>query len=61
MLYDLRADLGEKQNLAKARPDMVAALRAKLQAWNAGNVEPQWTSMRQSTKKQDGQILQIYD
>ena len=61
MLYDLKADLGEKQNVANAKPDVVAALQAKLKAWNASNVAPQWTSMRQSTKKQDGQILQIYD
>jgi hypothetical protein len=53
--------LGEKQNVAKAKPDIVAARQAKLKAWNAGNVAPQWTSMRPSTKKQDGQILQIYD
>jgi arylsulfatase A-like enzyme len=61
MLFNLKADLGEKQNIARAKPDVVAMLQAKLKAWNARNVEPMWTSMRQSTKKQDGQILQIYD
>lgn len=61
MLYDLAADRGESRNLAAGRPDLVARLQAKLKAWNASLVPPQWTSMRQSLKKQDGQVLQIYD
>jgi arylsulfatase A-like enzyme len=32
-LYDLRADLGEKQDLAASQPQRVAELRAKLHAW----------------------------
>ena len=32
-LYNLAADPHEKDNLAKASPDKVAALRAKLDAW----------------------------
>jgi len=61
MLYDLGRDMGEKSNLSAARPDIVAALRSRLATWNKGNVPPQWTSMRQSVRRQDGQLLKIYD
>ncbi|MBU1375022.1 MAG: sulfatase [Alphaproteobacteria bacterium] len=61
MLFDLKGDLGEKANVAKANPGVVAKLQAKLKAWDQGNIAPQWTSMRQSVKKQDGVLLKIYD
>jgi arylsulfatase A-like enzyme len=32
-LYDLKNDLGEKHNLAEARPEVAARLRARLEAW----------------------------
>ncbi|WP_414660331.1 sulfatase family protein [Horticoccus sp. 23ND18S-11] len=34
-LYDLSADLGEKNDLAAAQPERVQALKAKWQAWHA--------------------------
>ncbi|TAJ71937.1 MAG: hypothetical protein EPO51_12535 [Phenylobacterium sp.] len=61
MLFDLKSDLGEKTNVAKANPGVVAKLQAKLKTWDKRNVPPQWTSMRQSVKKQDGVLLKIYD
>jgi len=61
MLFDLNGDPGEKTNVAAANPGVVATLQAKLKAWDQGNVPPQWTSMRQSVKKQDGVLLKIYD
>lgn len=61
MLFDLKSDPGEKANVASANPGVVAGLQAKLKAWDKDNVPPQWTSMRQSVKKQDGQLLKIYD
>lgn len=61
MLYDLKTDLGERRNRAPREPAVVAGLDAKLKAWDAGNVPPQWTSMRQSVKKQDDHLVQIYD
>ena len=61
MLYDLKTDQGETKNLSAARPDLVAALRAKIAAWDKGNIAPQWTSMRQSVRKQDGQLIKLYD
>jgi arylsulfatase A-like enzyme/HEAT repeat protein len=35
--YDLKADPGERRNLADARPDRAAALRAELDGWLADN------------------------
>lgn len=61
MLFDLKADPGETRNVAAANPAVVARLQAKLKTWDRGNVPPQWTSMRQSVKRQDGQLLKIYD
>jgi len=61
MLYDLKRDPGETKNVAAANADVVARLKAKLADWDKGNVPPQWTSMRQSVKRQDGQLLKIYD
>lgn len=61
MLFDLKGDLGETANLAKTHPDVVAKLQGKLKTWDKNNVPPQWTSMRQSVKKQDGVLLKIYD
>ena len=60
MLYDLKNDLGEKTNLATARPEVVARLQAKLEAWDKLNVAPQWTSMRQGVFRHEGQALKAY-
>lgn len=60
MLYDLKSDLGEKTNLATARPEVVARLQAKLEAWDKQNVAPQWTSMRQGVFQHEGQMLKAY-
>jgi len=61
MLYDLSQDLAESKNLAAANPGIVQSLKARIEAWDKVNVPPQWTSMRQSVKRQDGQLLKIYD
>jgi hypothetical protein len=60
MLYNLKDDPGEKANLAKSRPDVVARLRAKIEAWDKGNVAPQWTSMRQGVRRIEGELVKIY-
>ena len=60
MLFDLKTDLGEKTNLAPARPEVVARLQAKLEAWDKLNVAPQWTSMRQGVFQHEGQMLKAY-
>ena len=51
---------GEQTNLTTARPDVVARLKAKVAAWDKGNVPPQWTSMRQSVRRVEGELVKIY-
>lgn len=41
-LYDLSKDIEEKNNLAAAKPDVVAELTAAWDSWNARNVAPLW-------------------
>lgn len=41
-LYDLDKDIGEKNDLAKARPETVAELSAAWDAWNKQNIAPLW-------------------
>ncbi|MFM1868705.1 MAG: hypothetical protein RL591_2113 [Planctomycetota bacterium] len=42
-LYNLRDDIGEKNDLAAKMPEKVAELRAAYDAWNARNIAPLWT------------------
>lgn len=46
MLFDLAADPGEQNDLAAARPERVAELRRRFDAWNGELVEPRWASRR---------------
>ncbi len=41
-LYDLVKDIGEKDDLAKAQPGMVAELSAAWDTWNKQNIAPLW-------------------
>ncbi|HEY7423090.1 MAG TPA: sulfatase-like hydrolase/transferase [Gemmataceae bacterium] len=41
-LYDLTKDIGEKNDLAKAEPQIVAELRAAWQKWDKRNTAPLW-------------------
>ena len=43
-LYDLKNDLREKNDLAAAEPQRVAALRAQLDAWRK-DVGAQWPTL----------------
>lgn len=60
MLYDLKGDPAEATNLATTRPEVVAQLKAKIEAWDKGNVPAQWTSMRQSTRRIEGELVKLY-
>lgn len=61
MLYDLSKDPQETTNVAAANPGIVQSLKARIEQWDKANAPPQWTSMRQSVKRHDGQLLKIYD
>jgi len=41
-LYDLAADVGEQNDLAAARPEVVAQLSQEWNVWNTGNRAPLW-------------------
>ena len=41
-LYNLADDIGEKQDLAKSRPETVAELANLWNRWNAQNIDPLW-------------------
>ncbi|WP_430424902.1 sulfatase-like hydrolase/transferase [Phenylobacterium sp.] len=60
MLYNLKDDPSETKNLAKDQPDVVARLQAKIEAWDKANVPAQWTSMRQSTREIEGELVKLY-
>ncbi len=60
MLFNLKSDPAEKNNLAQSRPEVVARLRTSLKDWDKSNVPPQWTSMRQSVFQHEGQMLKVY-
>ena len=45
-LYNLKADIGEKNNLAATSPEKVKQLAAAWDAWNADNIDPKWTPNR---------------
>jgi arylsulfatase A-like enzyme len=44
-LYDLKADPGEKNNLAAAQPDRVRELKALLAAWEKEQAPPLWPAL----------------
>lgn len=41
-LYDLSTDIGEKNDLAASKPEVVAELKTAWEAWDAKNIAPQW-------------------
>jgi arylsulfatase A-like enzyme len=41
-LYDLSKDIGEKNDLAKAQPEIAAELIAAWENWNKRNINPLW-------------------
>ncbi len=51
-LYNLREDIGEKNDLAAKMPEKVAELRAAYDAWNGGNIDPLWR--RSEARDADG-------
>ena len=58
-LYNLAADLGEKNDLSAFKPDIVAELRAAYDKWNQGNVKPLWQG--RELPRVNGEILRRND
>jgi len=61
MLYDLSADLGESNNLAASKPELVEEIKARIKTWDKGMSPPQWTSQRQSVWQHDGKSLEVFN
>ena len=51
-LYDLSKDIGEINNLAKERGDVVKTIKATYAKWNSGNIEPLWPTFGAKTMPQ---------
>jgi len=49
-LFDLSDDLGEENNLAETKPDIVEQLEADLQQWKSRMAKPAWPSKPQRRK-----------
>jgi len=49
-LFDLSQDLGERDNIAEAEPDIVKQLEAELQQWKTQMAKPAWPSKPQRRK-----------
>jgi arylsulfatase A-like enzyme len=41
-LFDLSTDIGEQNDLAASKPELVSELKAAWEAWNSKNILPQW-------------------
>ncbi|TWU46252.1 Arylsulfatase [Rubripirellula tenax] len=41
-LYNLKDDIGEKNNVAAQHPDVVSDLRSMLEEWQSGHSDPMW-------------------
>ena len=61
LLYDLQADPGETVNLAERHPEVVRDLLEKWARWDAGNVDPQWTSRRGVTAEVDAMRVEMFN
>ncbi len=61
LLYDMRTDPGETSNVAAQHPDVVRDLLARWEAWNAGNVAPQWTSRRAVNAEVDAMRVELFN
>jgi hypothetical protein len=47
-LYDLAHDIGEKSDLAGAKPEKAKELRAAYEDWNRQLIAPLWQSSRRA-------------
>jgi arylsulfatase A-like enzyme len=53
-LFNLASDIGESQNLADHKPEIVQQLTARWQEWNKDNEEPRWTASNRLAGKKKG-------
>lgn len=56
-LYDMAEDLGEKNNVAAANPDVVKKMRAQLTAWSSLMKKPGWAPRSSPTVPVNGEQI----
>lgn len=57
-LYNLKDDIGEKNDLSATHPDKVKELQTAWDAWNADNVPPTWTPEAQRNPRRQNRRQQ---
>ncbi len=50
-LYDLSSDIGEKNNLAREQPEILAKLQAAVESWDKSNIAPVFDNPKPAQKK----------
>jgi hypothetical protein len=61
LLYDMKADPGQTQDLATRHPEVVVDLKGRFAAWDASNVPPMYTSRRQFSIEVNGRKVQLFN
>lgn len=61
LLYDLKADPGERRNVAAQHPDVVRRLQRRFEQWDRANVAPAYTSRRQFHSQVNGHAVQLFN
>ncbi|WP_430418349.1 sulfatase-like hydrolase/transferase [Phenylobacterium sp.] len=61
LLYDMRADPGQKRDVSSRHPSVVAELKRRFSAWDAGNTPPMFTSRRQFSIEVNGRKVQLFN
>jgi len=60
-LFDLARDPGERHDLAKARPDVLARLRGDWERWSASMQPPLWGSLNRTDRSEPGELKALID
>jgi arylsulfatase A-like enzyme len=60
-LFDLKTDLGERHDLAAARPQVLARLRADFDRWSASMPAPTWGSLNRTGRAGAGEVKGLID
>ncbi|MGI8604358.1 MAG: sulfatase family protein, partial [Verrucomicrobiales bacterium] len=55
-LYNLKDDIGEKNNLASSQPEKLKELEATWNDWNKQNIDPQWGKAKAAAQSGDATL-----
>ena len=60
-LFDLERDIGERHDLAAARPEVLARLKADWTRWSASMPAPAWGSLNRTGQAASGEVKGLID